>query len=63
MENKNAAMFDARRCPRCGGRMRVTTAGLKGMDYTRYRKCPECCYTFKTIEVPILYKPVEEYDD
>ena len=63
MEKESAAMFDARRCPRCGGRTGVTTACLKGTDYVRYRKCPECWYTFKTIELPILYNPMEVYDD
>ena len=63
MEKESAAMFDARRCPRCGGRTRVTSAVLKGMDFMRYRKCPKCCYTFKTVELPILYRPMEEYDD
>lgn len=63
MKNNSAAIFDARRCPRCGGRTGVKSACLKGNDYIRYRKCPECWYTFKTVEMPILYKPVEEYDD
>lgn len=44
--------YQVKRCPHCNSISRVYDSRQKKQGYIRYRYCPECHITFKTIEIP-----------
>lgn len=44
--------YQVKRCPNCNSISRVYDSRQKKEGYIRYRYCPACHVTFKTIEIP-----------
>lgn len=44
--------YQVKRCPNCNSISKVYDSREKKKGYIRYRYCPVCNMTFKTIEIP-----------